>query len=68
MKATLQSEGGASKNGLKKALHICRGHFATYTQDAPLFGNFVGTVWKPQHVRGNAQHGAVVKDYRVLAP
>ncbi|MEE8551456.1 MAG: hypothetical protein V3T08_09425 [Gemmatimonadota bacterium] len=66
MKATLEAEGGVSKNGLKKALHICRGHFATYTEDAPLFGNYVGTVWKPQHVRGSAQQGAVVKDYEVL--
>ena len=68
MKQTLESVGGASENGLKKALHICRGHFATYTEDAPLFGNYVGSVWKPQHVRGSARQGVVVKDYRVLSP
>lgn len=68
MKKTLESEGRASEYGLKKALHICRGHFATYTEDAPLFGNYVGTVWKPQHVRGSASAGAVVKDYNVRTP
>lgn len=68
MRKVLDSEGGAREAGLKKALHICRGHFATYTPDAPLFGRVTGTFWKPQHVRGNAKHGAVVKDYNVKAP
>lgn len=65
MKEVLRTEGGVETNGLKKALHICRGHFATYTAEKPLFGNFVGTVWKPAHVRGDIKQGAVVKDYSV---
>jgi hypothetical protein len=65
MRKVLRSDGGSDGGGLKKALHICRGHFATYTEDAPLFGRVTGTFWKPQHVRGNAKSGAVVKDYRV---
>lgn len=65
MKEILRTEGGVETNGLKKALHICRGHFATYTPEKPLFGNIVGTVWKPAHVRGDIKQGAVVKDYRV---
>lgn len=68
MKDVLHREGGIETNGIKKALHICRGHFATYTEDKPLFGNFVGTVWKPSHVRGDIKHGAVVKDYSVTPP
>lgn len=68
MKKTLESEGGASENGLKKALHICRGHFATYTEDAPLFGKITGTFWRSQHLRGSAKSGVVVKDYNVNAP
>lgn len=68
MKQVLETEGGASHNGLKKALHICRGHFATYTPDKPLFGKFTGTVWKTAHVRGNASEGIVAKDYKVKAP
>lgn len=52
--------------GLKRALHVCRGHFATYTADRPLFGKRVGTFWVPQHIRGKSEYGAVVKDYRLV--
>lgn len=58
----------AGKIGLRKALHLVRGHFATYTPDKPLFGRITGTVWKPSHVRGDAAEGIVAKDYRVKAP
>jgi hypothetical protein len=67
-KKMLEVEGGIAHNGLKKALHICRGHFATYTPEKPLFGRVTGTVWKPSHVRGDATHGIVQKDYKVKAP
>lgn len=50
---------------LARALHICRGHFATYSPDRPLFGRITGTVWKPAHVRGDAGRGTVEKDYIV---
>lgn len=46
-----------------KRLHICRGHFATYTDDAPLFGKHTGRFWIPMHVRGNRERGVIVKDY-----
>lgn len=46
-------------------LHICRGHFKTYTEDAPLFGRIVGTYWWSDQVRGRAKNGLVVKDYKV---
>lgn len=65
MREVLETEGEASEHGFQKALHICRGHFATYTADAPLFGRSVGTFWKPQHVRGSASRGVALKDYRV---
>lgn len=67
MKEVLRTEGGVEKNGLKKALHICRGHFATYTDDKPLFGKITGTFWKPMHTRGNKTRGEVKKDYKVIA-
>lgn len=60
--------GAGSKQTLRKALHICRGHFKTFTADAPLFGNLTGTYWWPQHVRGSKKDGVVLKDYRVGAP
>lgn len=69
MKQVLRTEGGVEENGLKRALHICRGHFATYSD------SFMGrplaepmTVWRPAHVRGQASEGVVFKDYRVSAP
>lgn len=67
MKTVLRTEGQIEKTGLKKALHICRGHFATY-DEKPLFGKVRGTFWKPSHVRGSLSEGAVVKDYRVHEP
>ena len=65
IKDVLRAEGDAAANGLRKALHICRGHFATYTENNPLFGKLKGTFWKPAHVRGSIEDGIVDKDYRV---
>lgn len=68
MKRVLANEGGIAENGLKRALHICRGHFAHYSEDRPLFGKYVGQFWVPAHVRGTSEAGAVQKDYAVDAP
>lgn len=65
MTRILHDEGGIERNGLKKALHICRGHFAHYGPDAKLFGKYEGTFWHPMHTRGSADRGVVVKDYKV---
>jgi hypothetical protein len=67
MKEVLEREGGISKNGLKRALHICRGHFSRYGQDGKglLFGKYAATVWVPMHTRGSKVEGIVVKDYSV---
>ena len=43
MRRALTSEGDAQTMGLRHAMHICRGHFKTYTEDAPLFGKHTGT-------------------------
>lgn len=64
MKQILRVEGGIAQNGLVKALHICRGHFATY-DERPLFGKLKGRFWIPQHVRGSQEAGLVTKDYVV---
>lgn len=52
-------------SGIQHRLHVCRGHFKTYTKDAPLFGRTVGTVWVPSHARGNADLGFADKDYNL---
>lgn len=45
------------------AYHLCRGHFATYTAERPLFGRLVGKFWIPAHVKGKKEHGTVEKSY-----
>jgi len=56
------------RNDLRRALHICRGHFKTFAADAPLLGRAVGTFWWGPQVRGSREEGVVLKDYRVSAP
>ena len=67
MKQVLEKEGSVGSLGLKKALHICRGHFKHYGRDGKglLFGKHAGTVWVPMHTRGSPEEGVVVKDYNV---
>ena len=60
--ATAGTVGG---NHIDRALHLCRGNFATYTADAPLFGKYIGRFWRPMHVRGDQKNGVVAKDYSV---
>jgi hypothetical protein len=67
MKKVLAKAGAQGPAGLKKALHICRGHFAHY-EDKGLFGKYKGRFWIPQHVRGSIEIGAALKDYKVNAP
>lgn len=55
----------SNDTGRRSPLHIVRGNFATYTEDKPLFGKWVGTVWREAHVRGNKDVGEITKDYQV---
>jgi hypothetical protein len=68
MKKVLKTEGKIESLGLKRALHIVRGHFSTYTEEKPLFGKVAGTFWIPSHVRGSTEEGVVVSDYQISAP
>lgn len=65
-----KTEARSASKGIKipKSLHICRGHFSTYTEDKPLFGKYAGQFWIPAHVRGSEKVGRVFKDYSVEAP
>jgi hypothetical protein len=49
----------------KIRFHLCRGHFAEYTEEKKLFGKYVGRYWIPAHVRGNPELGTIEKDYEV---
>lgn len=64
MRRVLETEGQSGALGIRRALHICRGHFATYT-DKPLFGKYRGTFWVPMHMRGSSEAGQANKDYYV---
>jgi hypothetical protein len=70
MRGILDRAGAADPgaSGLRRALTICRGHFKTFTPDAPLFGRHACQYWWAPHVRGNPDAGIVVNDYRVHAP
>lgn len=71
MKKVLRDEGQVETLGLKRALHITRGHFAEYGPEfgkGKLFGKFEGRYWIPQHVKGSAEFGEIRKDYSVKAP
>lgn len=56
---------GAQHTGIQNALHMCRGHFKTYTADAPLLGRATGTFFWAQQIRGSRSAGVSRKDYGV---
>jgi hypothetical protein len=47
--------------------HLVRGHFKTYTKEAPLLGRITGTYWWGPQARGQKKNGIVVKDYEVAS-
>jgi hypothetical protein len=63
----LRKEGHIERNGIAVALHLCRGHFRNYTDEAPLFGKYTGTVYIPMHLRGRDVTRTIIHDYRVRA-
>lgn len=68
MRQLLERYRTGARHDLRRALHICRGHFKTFTLDAPLLGRHTGTYWWAPQVRGSKGAGVVLKDYRVRAP
>jgi hypothetical protein len=64
LKRVLAVEGNAAEVGLRRALHICRGHFKDYRQRG-LFGKHRGIYWWESYVRGELHSGVVTKDYEV---
>ena len=53
---------GDGQGAGRTRLHAVRGHFATYTPEAPLFGKLVGTCWRPWHLSGNPERGIIESD------
>jgi hypothetical protein len=67
MKKILKTEGNSETVGLKKALHICRGHFKDY-RETGLFGKLHDIYWWEPQVRGSQENGVVLKDYKINKP
>jgi hypothetical protein len=65
---TISAAGGVSTLGIKRAAHIVRGNWATYTEEKPLFGKVVGKFFRPAHRRGDEALGTVEKKYQVVPP
>jgi hypothetical protein len=64
IKRILEVEGASKTKGLRKALHICRGHFKDYREKG-LFGQHHDIYWWGSHVRGSLDSGRIEKDYAV---
>lgn len=67
---TIMLPGGGSQSDGRgghraSAIHRVRGHFKTFTAEKPLLGQHVGTYWWGWQVRGKAENGIVVSDYKV---
>jgi len=58
---------GRKRTSMDRALHICRGHFADYTAERPLFGKLTGRFWINAHTRGTLKAGRSTHEYTVRA-
>lgn len=65
IKPTGKKQESVPKNLWDNRVHLCRGHFKTYTEKNPLFGRITGRYWWQPCVRGNKEKGVVMKDYVV---
>lgn len=65
LKKMLKYDEKADPTGQQLAWHLCRGHWKHYTEEKPLFGRYVGSVWCPPHAKGNRENGVVLKDYAI---
>jgi hypothetical protein len=69
MREVLRTEGRIEEGGIRRALHLCRGHFRTYTPErGGPFGRKIEapyTEWVSPHLRGTPAEGVVAKDYKV---
>lgn len=62
-----ESDGSVSQVQRDLRMHQVRGHFKTFTSDAPLLGMHTGTYWWGWQVRGSKKNGVVVSDYKIGA-
>lgn len=65
IKPTGKRQASIPKHLWDNRIHLCRGHFKTYTKDKPLFGSITGRFWWQPTVRGQNKKGVVMKDYEL---
>ncbi|OYT14646.1 MAG: hypothetical protein B7C24_17230 [Bacteroidetes bacterium 4572_77] len=63
LKRKTKNKKGVERHLWTNRVHLCRGHFKTYTADNPLFGKIIGKYWWPPHARGDKKQGIILKDY-----
>ena len=68
MKARARSEATTGESHLRRALHICRGHFKDFREGPGLFGKYKGLYWWDSQVRGTDESGRIIKDYSLGSP
>jgi hypothetical protein len=66
LRTIISSEGKecGGKTAIRRALHICRGHFKDY-RESGLFGRNFGIYWWNMQARGSKEHGEIKKGYRI---
>lgn len=63
LKPTTKQQKSEPQGLYHNRLHLCRGHFKTYTAENPLFGQLTGRYWWQPMVRGKNKDGVIMKDY-----
>jgi hypothetical protein len=62
------ADGDTSVAGIKRGMHLSRGHFKSYEEGRGLFGKLHGMWWWEPMVRGSRTQGVVTKEYVMHAP
>ncbi len=63
--AAQRKKGHAPQELWKNRAHTVRGHFKTFTEDAPLLGKITGTFWWSPFARGSVAEGVIEKEYEL---
>ncbi len=67
LKVLLPGNSRASRPGTgtgnTQRMHLCRGHFKSFTEEKPLFGSHTGRYWWQPQMRGDLTKGEISKEY-----
>jgi hypothetical protein len=65
LKQILRTEGKSESVGIKRSMHICRGHFKDYREGRGLFGKYKMLVWHPMTTRGTRGKSALAREVEI---